>query len=224
MFILIVGGGRTGSSLGRMLLDEGHTIKIIDERADVIERLRREFPAESILQGDGSSPSTLEAAGVQGANVLAAVTVDDEVNLVIATLARFEFNVRRVIARVNDPRNAWLFTPEMGVDVGLNQADILARLIAEEMSLGDMLMLLKLRRGEYSLVEERLRPGAPAVGTKLKDLHMPGDCAIAAVFRKGKVIVSHSELVFQADDDVLVVTSKQALSPVRSLFDVAGGH
>ena len=97
--------------------------------------------------------------------MLAAVTGEDEVNLVITTLARFEFNVPRVIARVNNPKNAWLFTPEMGVDVALNQADILAHLIAEEMSLGDMMTLLKLRKGEYSVVEEKVHPHS-GVGKK----------------------------------------------------------
>ncbi len=100
-----------------------------------------------MIYGDGSSPAILESAGIQQAQVLAAVTGEDEANLVVTTLARFEFNVPRTIARVNNPKNAWLFTQEMGVDVSLNQTDILARLIAEEMSLGDMTTLLKLQAG-----------------------------------------------------------------------------
>ncbi len=91
-------------------------------------------------------------AGIRGADVVAAVTGDDEVNLAVTSLARFEFQVPRIIARVNNPRNAWMFTHEMGVDVALNQADLMARLIEEEMSLGDMMTLLKLRKGQYSLV------------------------------------------------------------------------
>ena len=107
------------------------------------------------MAGDGSSPSVLESAGIEHANVLAAVTGEDEDNLVITTLGRFEFGVPRIIARVNNPKNVWLFTPEMGVDVALSQSDILAKLIAEEMSLGDMMTLLKLRKGEFSIVEEK---------------------------------------------------------------------
>ena len=102
----------------------------------------------------------LENAGVEDAQVLAAVTGEDEDNLVVTTLARFEFGVPRVIARVNNPKNTWLFTPEMGVDVALCQSDILAKLIAEEMSIGDMMTLLKLRKGEYSIVEEKVHPEA----------------------------------------------------------------
>ena len=153
MFVIIVGGGNTGSYLAKLLLDAGHTVKVVEERPLVLEKMEGEIPSESILVGDGSSPQVLESAGVLQANVLAAVTGSDETNLVVTSLARFEFNVPRVIARLNNPKNAWLFTPEMGVDVALNQADILARLVAEEMSLGDMMTLLKLRKGEYSLIE-----------------------------------------------------------------------
>ena len=107
--------------------------------------------------------SGLEGKPVQvEADVVAAVTSDDEDNLVVSTISRFEFGVRRVIARVNDPDNAWLFTRDMGVDVALNQADLMAKLIAEEMSIGDMVTLLKLRRGQYSLVEVKVAPGSTA--------------------------------------------------------------
>src|SRR5665811_292493 len=126
MFVIIVGGGKTGSQLAENLLKEGHQVKVIEDRDSVLERLRLELPDEVVFAGDGSSPDVLEAAGIGSAQVLTAVTGDDEANLVITTLARFEFHVPRVIARVNNPKNAWLFTPEMGVDVALNQSDILA--------------------------------------------------------------------------------------------------
>jgi trk system potassium uptake protein TrkA len=141
MDVIIVGGGKTGTHLAVQLLSEGNQIKLIEVRHELVERLRQELPHETVIEGDGSSPGVLEAAGVSQAHVLAAVTGDDEANLVITTLARFEFNIPRTIARVNNPRNAWLFTPEMGVDVGLNQTDILAKLIVEEMSMGDMMTL-----------------------------------------------------------------------------------
>jgi trk system potassium uptake protein TrkA len=117
-------------------------------------RLQRKLPPESVAPGNGTDPLILESAGIRQADVVAAVTGDDETNLVVGSLARFEFGVQRVIARVNDPANAWIFTPKMGVDVSLNQTDLLAHLIAEEMSVGEMMTLLKLRKGEYSLVEE----------------------------------------------------------------------
>ena len=158
MFVIIVGGGKTGSYLAKLLLNGGHEVKVIEDRPLVVERLQEELPPAMVVCGDGSSPGVLEEAGIKRANVLAAVTGEDEANLVVTNLARFEFKVLRTIAHVNNPKNAWLFTHEMGVDVALNQADILARLIAEEMSLGDMMTLLKLRKGEYSLVEEKYTP------------------------------------------------------------------
>ena len=109
---------------------------------------------------------------------MAAVTGEDEDNLVITTLGRFEFGVPRVIARVNNPKNAWLFTSEMGVDVALSQSDILAKLIIEEMSLGDMMTLLKLRKGEFSIVEEKVDPKAVVVGKMLRDIDLPPQLSV----------------------------------------------
>ncbi len=218
MYVIVVGGGKVGSHLARLLLDEGHNIKVIDHRPDVLARLREELSDDAVLEGDGSSPSVLEAAGIARAQVLAAVTAEDEANLVITTLARFEFGVRRVIARVNDPKNAWMFNAEMGVDVALNQADILAKLIAEEMSLGDMMTLLKLRRGEYSLVEEKLPPGSRMLGAPLKDLPLPETCVIASVIRQGKVLIPRGNMLFEVGDEVLAVAQNDSLTELKHLF------
>ena len=133
------------------------------------------------------------------------MTGSDETNLVVCSLARLEFKVPRVIARVNNPKNAWLYTPEMGVDVFLNQADLLARLIAEEMSLGDMMTLLKLRKGLYSLVEEKVDPNSIANGAALRDLKIPSRCVLAAIIRKGELIAPHGDTVLQTADEVLAV-------------------
>jgi trk system potassium uptake protein TrkA len=156
MFVIIVGGGKVGSHLASLLLEQNHTVRIIDPRPDVLMKLHRELPADVIHPGDGTDPARLEQSGVDKANVVAAVTGSDESNLVVTSLARFEYKVPRVIARVNNPRNAWLFTQDMGVDVALNQADLMAKMIEEEMSVGDMMTLLKLRKGEVEIVEEKI--------------------------------------------------------------------
>ena len=217
-FVLVVGGGKTGSHLASLLTQEGHEVKVIDDRPEVVARLRREFPAGAVIEGDGSSPSVLEAAEVRRAKVLAAVTAEDEANLVITSLARFEFNVPRIIARVNDPRNAWMFNAEMGVDVALNQADLMAKLIAEEMSLGDMMTLLKLRRGAYALVEEKLRPTSKVLGTLLKDMSLPETCVIAAVIRKGELLIPRGNMIFEAGDEVLAVVDNASAEKLRALL------
>ena len=218
MYVIIVGGGNTGSHLAKILLDGQHTVRVIEERPTLLEKLGTELPSEIIITGDGSAPTVLEKAGIDKALVLAAVTGSDETNLVITSLARFEFNVPRIIARVNNPKNAWLFTKEMGVDVALNQADILAHLVAEEMSLGDMMTLLKLKRGEYSLVEEKVYPTALACGKALKDIDLPDECNIVAVIRNHKLIIPHGSTVLETSDEVLALVHKTRLSDFAVLL------
>ncbi len=205
MFVLIVGGGKTGAHLAGLLLAGGHKATIVDPRPEITEPLKLRFPAEMIVSGDGADPKVLAQAGIKKADVVAAVTSDDEDNLVVSTISRFEFGVRRVIARVNDPDNAWLFTRDMGVDVALNQANLMATLIAEEMSVGDMMTLLKLRRGQYSLVEVKVAPGSVAAGKAVRDLDLPCDCILVAILRKGDLILPSADTVLQAVDELLAI-------------------
>jgi trk system potassium uptake protein TrkA len=215
MFVLIIGGGKVGSHLASLLIGGSYEVGIIEPRPEVLTKLQRELPAEAIISGDGTDPAQLETSGVRRANVVAAVTGSDETNLVVASLARFEFGVPRIIARVNNPRNAWLFTQEMGVDVGLDQADLMAKMIAEEMSLGDMMTLLKLRKGEVELVEEKIAETAVVNGKAVKDVDWPPNCTIAAVIRKGEVIAPRGDTVLRAFDEVLAIvrtSQRQALA------------
>ena len=221
MFVIIVGGGRTGTELAKSLLAEGHQIKVIEERMPIVERLQEEVDDALIIRGEPSSPAILEEASIRQAQVLAAVTREDEANLVVTTLARFEFNVPRTIARVNNPKNAWLFTAEMGVDVSLNQTDILAGLIVEEMSMGDMMTLLKLRRGEFSLVEEKLLPGSRILSAPLRDLPLPRTCVIAAVIRQGKILAPRGDMLFEAQDELLAVVDNSSRHILQELCAVA---
>jgi trk system potassium uptake protein TrkA len=218
MFVIIVGGGKTGSQLASQLISGGHKVRLIEDRPAVLERLRVELPDEVIVAGDGSSPSVLESAGVENAQVLAAVTGEDEDNLVVTTLARFEFGVPRVIARVNNPKNTWLFTPDMGVDVALCQSDILAKLIAEEMSIGDMMTLLKLRKGEYSIVEEKVDPRAVVVGKALRDIELPPQCVFAAVIRKGKLIVPNGNTELAPVDEIIALVHASQVAQLAQLL------
>lgn len=221
MFVIIVGGGRTGAQLARTLLTEGHQVVLVEERPQIIDRLCQELPENVVIQGDGSSPTVLEKAGIRQAEVLAAVTSEDEANLVIATLGRFEFGVPRIIARVNNPMNAWLFTSDMGVDVALNQADILAKLIAEEMSLGDMMTLLKLRKGEFSIVEEKVHPEAAVAGKALKEIQLPSQSRVVVILRKGNMIIPEGSTILQPVDELICIVHS---SNLKELANLLGPH
>lgn len=222
MYVIVVGGGNTGSQLTKLLLEEGHTIRVIDERPAVLEKLALELPQEIIVNGDGSSPVVLENAGIHKAQVLAAVTGSDETNLVVTSLGKFEFNVPRVIARINNSKNAWLFTSEMGVDVSLNQAEILAKLTAEEMSLGDMMTMMKIRRGKFSLVEEKIFPSALAVGVAIKDLELPENCVISGIIRHGEIVMPRGVTVLEEADEVLALVDDSAREQLAKLLGRPG--
>lgn len=222
MFVIIVGGGKTGSSVAELLLKEKHRVVVVEHRLDIIERLKQELPPDCVFEGDASLPSVLEEAGIAEANVVAAVTGEDEANLVVSTLARFEYNVTRIIARVNNPKNAWLFTPEMGVDVALNEADMMGHLVAEEMSLGDMMTLLKFRKGQYALVEEKVHPMAAAVGKSIRDLMLPPRCVLTAILRKGELIIPKGDVMLQPADEVLAVVHSSEAAALASLLGRAG--
>ena len=218
MYVIVVGGGNTGSQLAKFLLDTKHKVCVIEERPAVLEKLTAELPKECILTGDGSSPALLEKANIKSAQVLAAVTGSDENNLVITTLGRFEFGVPRIIARINNAKNAWLFTPEMGVDVSLNQAEILSRLCAEEMSVGDMMTMLKIRRGKFSLVEEKIAPKAPAIGLALKDLSLPNNCVISGIIRHGEMILPRGTTILEVGDEILALVDDPAREVLAKLL------
>jgi len=218
MFVLIVGGGKVGSHLASLLLAEGYRVKVIELRSEHIVSLLKDLPPEVIVAGNGTDPAVLESAGIRQANVLAAVTGADETNLVVASLGRFEFGVPRVIGRVNNPKNAWLYNPTMGVDVALSQADLMAHLIAEEMTLGDMITLLKLMRGQYSLVQEKVHPASHAMNQPVKNLVLPENCLLVAIIRKGKLVLPKADTVLLEADEVLALVQSSEIGQFNQLL------
>jgi len=223
MFVLIIGGGRTGTQLATMLLSQNHEVRVIEARQEILARIHRELPTEIIIEGNPLDPKVLETAEISRADVLAACTTSDADNLAVCYLARCCYRVTRTIARINNPRNAWLFDSKFHVDVPLNQAEIMARLIEEEMSLGDMVTLLKLRRGQFSVIEEKIPEGAKAIGVEIKDLKLPEQCVIAAIIRKGKVIVPRGVTMLEVGDEVLAVTDQEGAQQLAELFSPQKG-
>jgi trk system potassium uptake protein TrkA len=218
MFVLIAGGGRTGAQLAALLLSENYKVRIVENRPEILAHLHQELPTESIYEGNPSDPDVLDAAGIRQAHAMAATTTDDATNLSLCFIARKMFGVPRTIARINNPRNAWLFNERFHVDVALNQANVLAHLIQEEMSLGDMMTLLKIRRGRYSLVEEKVEKGARAIGVELRNLGLPDECIIAAIIRDGQVTLPRGTTTFQEWDEVLAITTPESARQLAELL------
>ena len=203
--VVIVGAGRIGVAVAGTLAGAGHRVTVVDPGAERLAAVADDLPGVRAVCGSGTDAVALESAGVRSADAFAAVTGVDEVNLLATSLARFEFEVPRTIARIVDPGNTWMFTPVMGVDVALDQAELMAHLVAEELSLGEMTTLLKLRRGQYELVEERVHPDAPVAGKAVRDLALPPQCLLVAVLRDGGPVIVDGATVLAADDELLAV-------------------
>ena len=218
MFVLIAGGGRTGARLASLLVNENYKVRLIENRHNLLAHLHQELPTEVIYEGNVIDPNILEAAGIREAHVVAAVTSDDSTNLAVCFLAKQMFNVPRTIARVNNPNNAWLFDEKFHVDVELNQADVLAHLIQEEMSLGDMMTLFKIRRGRYAVVEEKVPAGAKAIGLHLKEMDLAEQCVIAAIIRDGVMTLPRGDSVFEENDEIVAVASTEGAKILSELL------
>jgi trk system potassium uptake protein len=218
MNVLIAGGGRTGARLASLLINQNYKVRLIENRHELLGYLHQELPTEVIYEGNPVDPGVLEAAGIRDVHVVAAVTSNDSANLVICYLAKTQFEVPRTIARVNNPNNAWLFDERFLVDVALNSADVFAHLIQEEMSLGDMMTLFKIRRGRYSVVEEKVPAGAKAIGVELKDMDLAEHCVIAAIIRDGVMTLPRGDSALQAGDEIIAVASPQGAQKLADLL------
>ena len=158
MNIIIVGGGKTGSYLASLLSSRGDTVRVIESRKTVVQRLEAKLPEGTVVRGMGSSPDVLEAAGVLHSDVVIAVTGNDEVNLVVSMLAKMEYGVGRVVARVNNPANAWMFDASMGVDVAIDQADLITRSVEEGLDIEDVYTIMRLGKSGHAIVQGEVRP------------------------------------------------------------------
>jgi len=209
MLAVIVGGGRGGSYLAQDLQGQGYQVKVVDRRPDVVAKLRQEIDGE-VICGDGCSPQILEQVGAAQAKLVVAMLHADEDNLVVCRLAKHQFKVARVIARVNNPQNEWLYTKAWGVDVAISQVHLTAKVIEEEIGLGELVTLLKLNRGEAALVEMRLPEGSPALGKAIRELQLPADTVIVSIIRDGKLVIPRGDTSLQVGDEVLAVSTVKA--------------
>jgi trk/ktr system potassium uptake protein len=219
MKVVIAGGGNVGTYLALDLHSAGHDVLVIEIDPDVAERQAR--AGITWMVRDACEVSALDLAGLSVADVVIAATGDDEDNLVVSLLAKQEFAVPRVIARVNHPKNHWLFNQTWGVDVAVSTPHLLAALAEEAVSVGSLVRLMQLESSGAHLVEVTLAPHSPAAGVELARLGMPRDATVVAVVRREHVVVPHGDTILEPGDEVLVLVSPEAEDAVRSLL-VAG--
>jgi trk system potassium uptake protein len=218
MFVLIVGGGRTGARLANLLINANHKVRLVENHRELLSHLHQELPTEAIYEGHPIEPSVLDAAGIRDAHAIAAVTSNDALNLAVCFIAKTLFDVPRTIARINNPSNAWLFNEKFKVDVALNSSDVLAHMIQEEMSLGDMMTMFKIRRGRYAVVEEKVPAGAKVIGIQLKDMDLAEHCVIAAIIRDGVMTLPRGDSTLQENDEIIAVASPEGMQKLSDLL------
>ncbi|ONI79407.1 potassium transporter TrkA [Actinosynnema sp. ALI-1.44] len=209
MRVAIAGAGAVGRSIAAELVANGHQVMLIERQAAQFEPHTVE-QAEWVL-ADACELSSLEDAGLQLCDVVIAATGDDKVNLVVSLLAKTEFAVRRVVARVNDPANEWLFTEAWGVDVAVSTPRILAAMVEEAVSVGDVVQLLTLRQGQANLVEMTLPEDTPMAGRPVQEVTLPRDVALVTILRGGRVIVPQPEDTFEPGDELLFVAAANSV-------------
>ena len=214
MRIAIAGAGNVGTHVAKDLHQKGHDIVLLEQNRDVVELLKAELDINWVV-GDACELYVLDEAVLSSCEVMVAATGDDEDNLVISLLAKQEFAVPRVVARINHPDNEWLFTPSWGVDVAVSTPHLLTSLVEEAVSVGDLIRLLKLEQGKVALLEVTLAEGSPADGTTVRNLTMPPDCTLVAVVRDGHVVAPTSETPLRAGDEVLALAASEAEGDLR---------
>jgi trk system potassium uptake protein TrkA len=221
MRVVIAGAGNVGSYLAADLTERRHQVVVIEQLSELAARAKNQIAGATVIHGDACEPWVLERAEAARADVVVAATGDDEDNLVISLLAKQEFAVPRVIARVNHPKNQWLFTESWGVDVAMSPPHILGALIEEAVSVGDLVKLFRLEHGRVALVEVTLPADSPVVGKHIYDLRLPHDCALVAVIRDGHVIIPEPETPLTAGDEILAIATTETEDMFRRT--ISGG-
>jgi trk system potassium uptake protein len=215
--VAIAGAGNVGFSVATDLCRSGHDVLLIETDLDLVERLRPSLPCGWYV-GDACEVSTLHDAGVGEAEVVVAATGDDEDNLVVSLLAKQEMAVPRVIARVNHPKNLWLFNETWGVDVAVSTPHLMTALVDEAVSVGTLVRLFTFAEGSAHLVEATLAEDTPASGKAIADLGVPRDASVVAVVRDRRVVVPRGDTVVEAGDEVIALVTKESEPEVRRIL------
>ena len=219
MNVLIVGSGKSGVYLAEKLR-ANHNVTMIEIRPERAEYVAARMPDIKVVRGDGCEPSVLDRANVGHADLVAALTGDDEDNLVVSFLAKTTHQVPKVFARTNHPKNEWMFTKQWGVDVAVSTAGVISNLIEKEVSLGDVITLLGLSAENMVIDELTLPADAKAVGKTIAQLNLPKEAHVMAIISKGGIVVPRGDTVLNAGDEVLILSATGEEARLSATFGV----
>ena len=217
MKIVIAGAGSVGAFIAEDLQAAGHEVLVIEQNSDEVKKLRDHIPCQ-FLVADACEVSSLQSAGLADADVVVAATGDDEDNLVISLLAKQEFMVPRVVARVNNPKNYWLFNKTWGVDVSVSTPHLLSSLVEEAVSVGSLVRLLSFQRSGTRLVEVTLAEESPAINQELSSLGFPQTASIVAIIRQENVIVPRGDTILRDGDEVVALVTEDSEEELKAIL------
>jgi trk system potassium uptake protein TrkA len=218
MKILIAGGGSVGRFIAEQLVGSSHQVTILDNDPGVVGHYEGSIEGVAWLRGDACDIDSLQRAGLESAEVVAAVTGDDEDNLVVSLLAKQEFAVPRVVARVNNPKNEWMFNETWGVDVSVSTPHLITGLVQEAVSVGSFVRLLSFEGGRAKLAEVTLAAESPAADKEIVELGFPRDASVVAILREEKLVVPRGDTILRVGDEVMVLVTAESEDAVRSIL------
>ncbi|GAB2730250.1 potassium channel family protein [Kitasatospora kifunensis] len=221
MRVAIAGAGAVGRSIAGELLENGHEVLLVDKNPNSISVER--VPMAEWLLADACEITSLDEAALQHCHVVIAATGDDKVNLVVSLLAKTEYGVPRVVARVNNPKNEWLFNESWGVDVAVSTPRLMSALVEEAVSVGDLVRLMRFSQGNANLVELTLAPDTELVGTRVGDVDWPTDTALVTIIREGRVLVPARDDTLEAGDELLFVAAQEREEELETLLSAGSG-
>ncbi|GLY78164.1 potassium channel family protein [Actinoallomurus iriomotensis] len=216
MRVAIAGAGAVGRSIAQELLENGHEVLLIDKNPRSI-KVEAVAQAEWLL-ADACEIASLDDAGLERCHVVVAASGDDKVNLVVSLLAKTEYGVPRVVARINHPKNEWLFNESWGVDVAVSTPRLMSALVEEAVSVGDLVRLMTFRQGEANLVELTLPEDAPLVGQLVGSVSWPQDTALVAILREGRVLVPSPDDTLEGGDELMFVANQDVEDELGDLL------
>ncbi len=215
MRVVIAGAGSVGRSIARELLGNGHQVLLIDKDADDVQASR--VPEASWLLADACELAALAEARLEESDVVVAATGDDKANLVLSLLAKTEFGVPRTVARVNNPKNEWMFDESWGVDVAVSTPRLMTALIEEAVSIGDLVRIFEFQQGRAAMVEITLPEGSPFAGRRVGDIDWPEDTVLVAIIREERPLAPTSDDAMEAGDELLFITTTEMENKLQRL-------